>query len=131
LAGTPKARTLAKLGEQVTGKDRVGFVNSISLQINEIGAADRVYAPYALEVRGDVRVGFRNSPGFDSSVGGRTGSGEEEPERGRAHVLRSHSGGFAGPHARADEDEQRLDEGRQREVAADLAALASALEQRN
>jgi len=35
----------ALLREELEG---VGFVNSISLQISEIGAADRVYAPYAV-----------------------------------------------------------------------------------
>src|SRR6266545_5758384 len=68
------------------------------------------------------------SPRRSSLVGGAS-SGEEETERGRAHVLRSHAKSASGAEAHADEHEQGLDEDHKRNVGADLAALPSPLEE--
>jgi len=59
--------------------------------------------------------------GAYSLVGGWAGSGEEQPERHRADVLRSHLGRSSGPNAGSNEREQRLDQGRNGDVAAKLA----------
>jgi hypothetical protein len=64
------------------------------------------------------------------SVNG-VGSGEEESERSRADVFCAQSEGSSGSNACSDEDEERLDEGGDRDVAADLAGLASAFDQRD
>src|SRR6266508_5662182 len=69
------------------------------------------------------------SPRRSSLVGGASSS-EEETESGRAHVLRSHAKSASGADAHADEHKQRLDEDRERNVGADLAALAPPFEER-
>jgi hypothetical protein len=55
---------------------------------------------------------------------------EEESERIRADVLGAQPDGLSGSDASSDEDEQRLDEGGDGDVAADLASLVSAFDQR-
>jgi hypothetical protein len=65
------------------------------------------------------------------SAGGRAGSGEEQSQGDRADVLRSHLGRSSGPNACSDQGKQRLDQGRNRNVAANIPVRTPPLDERD